>query len=510
MFHKSKREISLGKKLAILICAIVIVVLESTISFMVLFFKPSFAWIMLIIKIIGIFCAFYIYGNQSNTSYKLSWIILLFILPLSGTFIYLLFGNGKLLPKSKYNEMEKIYGSFIKDNSIIEGLQNSDPIGYKHLRLLHRQTGFSAFQNSQSRFFSDTSEKLLYWLKDLKNAQKYIFLETFILTKGQEWSLIYKVLCEKAKAGIEIKIIYDDIGSKWQFPKDDINYLSHFQNVAISSFNPIKKQLSFGLNYRDHRKICLIDGQYVYIGGDNIGDRYINLIHPYGYWRDNGLRLEGDVTYGFLLLFAHNWFLNTEETLPINELCWKSAIDSSSIHFPFGDGPVNKSDPAYDLIISLINNAQKYVYISTPYLLIDEVINHALIQALQSGVEVSILLPHIPDKKIVFMMSRAHYRDILKYGGHIYEYTPGFNHAKNIIVDDKYALIGTINLDYRSLFLHFECADFLINDPEIMEMKKDYLKALEHSCLETYEHWNHRSLIHKAIEFFLRAISPLL
>ena len=510
MKREGKKGMSILRTLLITFVSLIFVFGEVCLYYVILMSYLNSPWMFLLIRFIGAVCALYLYGRKSNSNYKLTWIVAILIMPLSGTLIFLCFGNGRMLPKKKYEKVSKTLGIYIKPNDTIEHLKEIDRIGYKHLSLVNRLTNFPAYQNTNSIFYGSIEEKHKKLIEDLKSATKYIFIEMFIVAKGKLWNEIYSILLTKAKEGVEIKFLFDDIGSKFRKPKKDFETLNQFAHVKIKAYNPMRQNLTPGLNYRDHRKIVIIDGKYGYIGGDNLADEYININSPYGHWRDNVLRLEGDAIYNLLLIFSQTWFMTTSEMINIDSYVFEHEIINTSIHMPFGDGPMNKVEPAYDLYLSLINNAQKSIYISTPYFIIDDNFIGAIARACQSGVDVRILLPKIPDKKMVFLMSRAHYRDILEAGGRIYEYTPGFNHAKTIIVDNKYAIIGTINCDYRSFYLHFECGDFLMYDDSIKEMSKDYIRTLIKSEEITLENWKKRPLYRKFLEFVLKVISPLL
>lgn len=486
-----------------------ILFLEFCLYYFAIFSENNFPWALIIVRVIGTICILYISGKRENTNYKLSWSIFILVMPVTSTLAFFFFGNKTYIPRRKFKKIMKYISSQIPDDQVTEKMKIADPVGYRYLKLLHTTTSYPALRNTRAIFYADTSEKFDAMLNDMQSAQKFIFLEYFIVSKGYVWERVKKILLEKAAQGVEIKFIYDDIGSKMTLPRKDFRKLNREKNITIRAYNPMGFA-SLGMNYRDHRKICVVDGKYGYVGGDNLADEYIHRKKRFGFWRDNAIRIEGDAVYNFTLLFAQNWYMTTSQMMDVSQYKKEHQVEATSIHVPFGDGPANHVDPAYDLIKSMIANAKDYLYISTPYFIIDDSFIQEIATAVRSGVDVRILVPHIPDKKFVFRMTRAHYRNILEAGGKIYEYTPGFNHAKNIISDDKYALTGTINCDYRSLFLHFECGDFMLYDPIILEMKKDFEQAISVSKEVTYEEWKKRSLYQKIVEFFLRAISPLL
>lgn len=510
MKRAGKKGISITRVLLISILSIAFVLFELFLYYLILKAYYNITWVFLLVRFIGFICSFYLYSKKSNSNYKLTWIIAFLIMPLSGTLIFLLFGNGRMLPKRKYKKISESLDLYIKKNDVIDNLKALDEIGYKHLALVNKLTGFQAYQNTETKFYGQIEEKHKQLIEDLKSAKKYIFIETFIISKGRLWDEIKDILYKKATEGVEIKLLFDDIGSKFRKPKNDFEILKSFAHVKIKAYNPMKENLTPGLNYRDHRKIIIIDGEIGYVGGDNLADEYVNINSPYGHWRDTSLRIKGESIYNLLLSFSQIWFMTTSEMIMVDKYIAETDVVNSSIHMFFCDGPVNGADPAYDLYLSLINNAQKSIYISTPYFIIDDNFIGAIERACLSGVDVRILVPHIPDKRAVFTMTRAHYRDILAAGGRIYEYTPGFNHAKEIIVDGKYAVIGTINCDYRSFYLHFECGHFMMYDPSVKEMSKDYISTLMKSQEITYEEWKKRPWYRKVVEFVFKVISPLL
>lgn len=483
-----------------------------SIAFWAIFVKSGYFLILYFVaQILSFLCVVGIYQKNDNASYKLSWTILILLLPFFGLVTYLFFGNGRTLPKKKIKKIDNYLNRHIHENDNINLIKQLDPIGYKHISILNSFARIPCHYNTESIFYNDGLTKFEALLDDIKNAKKYIFLEYFIIAKGYAFDRIIEELEKKAKEGIEVKIIYDDVGSKFVIKKRDVQKINAIPNIKMVAYNPMKYTVNWGLNYRDHRKIAIIDGNIAYCGGDNIADEYIHKIDRFGYWRDNAIRLVGDAVYNFIIMFAQNWYMCTREMLDVENYRGDIKIQSHrGVHIPYMDGPSNLNNPAYNLYRSLIENAQNYIYISTPYLIIDKEFLASLINAKKSGVDVILLLPGIPDKKLIYLVTKSHYRDLLKSGVKIYHYTPGFNHAKNFIVDDKYSVVGTINCDYRSLFLHFECADFILYDSCIMNIKEDFLDACSKSKEYTYKEWKKRSFLTKFIEMLLTVLAPLL
>ncbi len=348
-------------------------------------------------------------------------------------------------------------------------------------------------------------------LDKIKNARKYIFLEFFIIAEDKVFDELFPILVQKANDGIEVKIIYDAIGSGAVMRNKTVRKLNKTPNFKMVSYQPWGINFNLAVNYRDHRKIVVVDGLYSFVGGMNLADEYVHRTTRFGHWRDNGMLIEGESCYSYTLLFAQNWYMSTKEMLVIED--YKAVCEVSEQNgyvLPFGDGPTNRKNASYELFLSLIHNAKKSICISTPYFIIDSEFISALVQAVNSGVEVNLLIPGIPDKKMVYQVTQAHLKKLLESGANVYEYSAGFNHAKNIIVDNKYAFIGTTNLDYRSLFLHFECGNLLINTDSIIEMQNDFNSVISSSKCLDIEEWKKRSIINKTIPFVVTILGPLL
>lgn len=491
---------------------ILIVLLSITIqiSFIYFFFLLQQLRIVYYISyILAIILAISIHNSDQNIDFKFSWIALIIVTPYISVVCYLLFGKGKTLPKRKFKKMELYLKDKMIKNDNIQEIRNSD--ANKHFQLLHNITSFPLYKNTQTEFIADGEKWFKLMLEDILSAKQYIFLEYFIISDGSALTQLIEALTKKADEGVQIKIIYDDIGSKKSLKQKTIDSINKHPNITMISYNPVGLVFSLKLNYRNHRKICIVDGKIAYCGGTNIADEYIHEKIRFGYWRDNVNRYIGDAIDSFLLIFASDWYMSCNEKLDIS--FYRQGIEkveSSSYVFPFFEGPTVEDKPAYSVFKSIINNVNQCLYISTPYFIIDRNFIETLTLAKKSGVDVRLLLPGIPDKKIVYLISKSHLGKLLKAGIKVYEYTPGFNHAKNFIIDDTLTFNGTINLDFRSLFLHFECGALHYDKKLNQEMKKDFMKAVSLSKEITYEDWKKRPLLEKLLGFFATVISPLL
>ena len=464
------------------------------------------SWILSVILIIRL------YNSNDNVSYKILWIIIMLLFSGTGPILYLCFGNGNNLPRRKFKKIVGYLQNELEIKDIIPEIKNEDNLTYRLSTFLHNTTGLYPSANQGEEFYSDGYDLFKGMIEEIDKAEKYIFLEYFIVASGYMLDELIKHLQQASARGVEIKFIYDYVGCNVPkvLSKKDLKRLKAIENCEVASYNPPGLSLNLGINYRDHRKILLIDGCCAFVGGINIADEYIHEKERFGFWRDNGMKIVGDACYNYLILFAKNWFMTTETKLDIDKYKSDKQFDCLPGYiFPFGDGPHNKLNPAYDLYIKLIENAKKSIYISTPYLIIDNIFLKAIANQAKSGVEVIFLVPEIADKKIVYLMTENNFTDILNAGGKIYKFKGGFNHAKTIVIDDEYAVIGTVNVDYRSMFLHFECANLLMKTASVKEIKKDFENTLVVSSEVDLEVNKKRNPLKKLLSFFLSIFGPL-
>ena len=320
-------------------------------------------------------------------------------------------------------------------------------------------------------------------LEDLKRAKKFIFLEYYIVEEGLMWDSMLEILEEKVAQGVEVKMLYDDIGCMVTLPGD---YTVHLRSKGIDAhkFNKVIPRMTVAYNNRDHRKILVIDGQISYTGGINLADEYINRIERFGHWKDSGIRIDGPATQAFTRLFLMNWYINRGEISDFDQYHLENQTrHGSGLCIPYGSGPkpIYKTKVGKIVYQNLINQAEDFVYITTPYLIIDYDLTEDIKNAAMRGVDVRIVTPHIPDKKLIQLVTRGAYPDLLSAGVRIFEYTPGFIHSKQMIVDDRFAAVGTINLDYRSLVHHYENAVLLYKTESIADIRKDFEEIFEQS-----------------------------
>ncbi|MBQ9091944.1 MAG: cardiolipin synthase, partial [Anaerotignum sp.] len=353
-------------------------------------------------------------------------------------------------------------------------------------------------------------DKFAAMLAELERAEKFIFMEYFILKEGYMWGKILEILERKAAEGVEIRVMYDGTCALFDLPFEYPSELIK-KGIQCKMYAPIQPILSTHYNNRDHRKILVIDGKVGFTGGINIGDEYINHVEKHGHWKDTAVMLEGDAVQGLTMMFLQMWNVS-EKVVEYGKYLKMEARDLQAKGFvmPYGDSPFDEELIGEMVYMDILNRAKKYVHIMTPYLIIDQRMMTALCFAAKRGIDVKIILPHVPDKKFTFALAKSHYKELLTAGVKIYEYTPGFVHAKVFTSDDEKAVVGTINLDYRSLYLHFECAAFLYQVDEIENMEKDFQETLE-KCQEiTLENRKKGTALLRLEGWFLKVLAPLM
>ena len=509
--RSERATLSILKKIILIIVSLILLAIQLLLIYLVFFKASHISWVYIIVRAIGLICVIAIFDKNIVGSYKLLWTILILIAPFIGTILFLLYGDERSFPKHKSRKIHRTIDKYLPVNAYSDIIRKIDPVAYKHITIVNNGTHLPIYTRTDVTFYSDIEKKANDLLEDMKNAKRYIFIEFFIISSGKMLDSFIEVLNQKGNEGIEIKVCYDAFGSKSGLKKKDVNRLKQIPNLTLVKFAPFGLSINIAVNYRDHRKLVIIDGNIAYMGGDNLADEYANYKTRFGYWRDNAVRIEGEAVENCLFLFAETWYLSTKKIIDMEKYKGNSSIPNTmNIVMPFGDGPTDSNNPACDLYNSITDNAKKYLYISTPYFIIDrEFINH-ICAASKSGVDVRILVPGIPDKKTVYVLTQSHFGDLLKAGVKIYRYKPGFNHAKNYICDDNYAVVGSINVDYRSLYLHFENGVYLSNDKSILEMKKNFLDDLEKSEEIKLEDYKKRNIFVRAIAFIMKIFSPLM
>ncbi len=510
------------KKILQLLChrivAIVILMLLqlSLISIMVLQFREYFTYFYLLSSVVGFGLVLRIVSNRSNPGYKVAWIIVILLLPVFGGLFYLLFGINTI-SRRRQRKMDvitkQILRSFPETASALSKLEAEDRVAAKQSRYIEKNAWCSLWENTKATYLPLGEDQFAAMVDALRKAEHYIFLEYFIIARGKMWDTILEILEEKAAQGVDVRLIYDDMGCMFTLP---FRYERSLRKKGINAcvFNPFVPVLSSAFNNRDHRKICIIDGYIGFNGGINLADEYINAYEKHGHWKDTAVMLEGDGVWNLTVMFLSMWdYLHgtTDDYEKYRPQRYrKEAIRATGYVQPYMDNPLDDEPTGENVYLNLIYNAKDYLYITTPYLIIDNEIMTALSTAAKSGVDVRIITPHIPDKRYVHAVTRGHYEALTENGVKIYEYTPGFIHAKTFVVDDRYGVVGSINLDYRSLFLHFECATWMYQTDCIAQMKADFLKTIELSQPVTYADCRKVKWYLRLLRAILRIFAPLM
>lgn len=444
---------------------------------------------------------------------KVTW-LLFAVVPVFGFLLYLMFGERRL-SKKEIQQLEKMDSmKFREDNSYdlrVELKQENKSAFGIVKSLLSMDHNADVYDGTASKYFSLGEEMFEAMLDDLRSAKKFIFLEFYIIDPGLMWNRILEILVDKVQQGVEVKLLYDDIGCMATLSGD---YTKRLRKMGIDAhkFNKVIPRMTVAYNNRDHRKILVVDGQVGYTGGINLADEYINHIVRFGHWKDGGVRLEGGAVKALTRLFLMNWYINRGEITDFDRYHFDSQrVEGKGLYIPYGSGPkpIYKEQVGKTVYQNIINQAIDYVYITTPYLIIDYDLTEDIKNAAMRGVDVRIVTPCIPDKKLIQIVTRGAYPDLLEAGVRIYEYTPGFIHSKNVISDDELAVVGTINFDYRSLVHHYENAVLMYQTETIADIKQDFEDLFDISkeiSLETLQNSWYQRLLKEIMQLF----APLL
>lgn len=464
------------------------------------------------IQFLSIILSITIINSRSNPTYKISWIIFILLVPFIGVTAYLLWGDGRIFPhlRKRMEKSEAYYKNLLpQDEKNKNRLLYEDLLHARQALFLSAESGFPLYSATKCEYLSPGETVFPRLLSELSAAKKYIFIEFFILAEGEMWESIKNILKEKVKAGVDVRIIFDDFGS---ISRQSKNFMKELQSdgIKVCAFNKIRPSVDIFMNNRDHRKIVVVDGRVAFTGGINIGDEYINKIERFGYWMDCAAVFTGDAARSFSIMFMSMWTFITGEVLDGKKYIFDHKEKHDGFVLPYCDGPLNKRNPAEEIYMKIISTAQKYVYIATPYLIIDNTMLHNLSLAARSGIDVRIITPKKWDKWYVHPVTQQNYETLLESGVKIYEYTPGFIHSKLFLSDDCVATVGSINMDYRSFFAHFECGAWICKSEAVFEIKEHLLSLFEQSEEIVLAKWKKRPLLLKIKQRVLSVFSPFM
>ena len=499
----------------VVLVAVFILIQIAVLLVMILRFNSYFVYFYWLCVAVSILAVLWILGNRSDPAYKIAWIVPILIVPIFGGLFYIMFGGNRLSSRTR----RRMQGLERKMEEVLRPDFQADellPIGedaVHQARYLEHMAHCPVYGNTVTEYFSLGEFCFARMIEELKKAERYIFVEYFIVEEGEMWNAILDILKEKAAQGVDVRLLYDDIGSMFTLPRDYARDLEAKTGIKCCVFNPFVPILTIRLNNRDHRKIMVIDGKVGFTGGINLADEYINAYEKHGHWKDTSILLKGEAVFNLTVMFLSMWdYLDSTTGKTDYSRYYPTVWDENAKGYvqPFADNPLDDEAVGETVYLNLINKAKRYVYITTPYLILSSEMLTALTSAAKCGVDVRIITPHIPDKWYVHAVSRSHYQPLIEAGVKIYEYTPGFIHAKTFVVDDDYAVVGTINLDYRSLYLHFECAVWMYQTPSVAQVRDDFFKTQQISQEITLEECRSLSFPRRLGRSVLRVFAPLM
>ena len=498
--------------------AIVILLLLLQISlmgFMFTYLKNYTSYMYGVFVVLSMIAVIYIINDKGNPAFKMTWLLFVLLVPMVGVGFYI-FTKAEIGTRyigTRLEELRMETEPYMQQNeNVVRAMRGGRLANTNLSHFLYNQVGFPTYGNTKAEYFPLGDDKFPVLVEELNRAEKFIFMEYFIVAEGTMWNTVLKVLEKKVKQGVEVRFMYDGTCSVSLLPYE---YPKKLQKMGIQckQFEPIKPILSTSQNNRDHRKICVIDGKVAFTGGVNLADEYINQKVRFGHWKDTAIMLKGDAVQSFTMMFLQMWNLTEKRPEDYRRYLTPKKREfnrEDGYMIPYGDSPYDHEDVGEEVYFHILNHAKKYVHIMTPYLILDNEMITALTRAAKSGIEVQIIMPHIPDKPYAFYLAKTYYGELIESGVQIYEYTPGFVHAKVFTSDDDTATVGTVNLDYRSLYLHFECGVFIYRNSVVMDIERDFQDTLAKCQKVSLLSVRNRSLFIKLYGQVLRLIAPLM
>lgn len=510
--HKKLHKRGANIRIRLILAAFFIILQIAVLFFVAYFFAARKIWVYTALETVSIIMVIYILSKKGNPSYKLTWTIYILIFPLVGGLVYAFWGGGRVFPHIKHRMLLFSRGSnriLKQDKGVMSSLVYNDILHARQSTFLRKSSGFPVYDNTECTYLSPGENAFPIILEELKKAKKYIFLEFFILAEGSMWDEILEVLRERHQNGVEVKIIFDDFGSITRQYRHFVKRLTA-EGFEVQVFNRIHFSVDLFMNNRNHRKIIVVDGKVAFTGGMNIADEYINRVKRFGYWMDCAIKVEGKAVTSFVTMFLSMWGFCTGKPQRFNRYVSDYSVKAKGFVQPYCDGPINDSNPGEGVYMQLLNTAQKYVYIATPYLIVDDTMIKELTLAATSGIDVRILVPKIPDKTYVHPVTQHSYEELLSAGVRIFEYTPGFIHSKFFVSDDSVATVGTVNMDYRSFFFHFECGVWMCHTDCVSKIKNHFLSMQKESEEIILEDWKKRPVKDKIKQAILYLFAPFM
>ena len=491
-------------------------------------FSYKFTYANYAIRVVAVVVVLHIVNRSMNPNNKLLWTFLILLSPVFGLLLYLIFGRrGAVVVNRK--KMDAIKGEMIKHlyqtPEVNQTIELQDKAVYRQMKYINDWSGYPVYQNTSTKYYKCGEDMFPDMLVELEKAERFVFLEYYIIEAGYMLNRILEILERKVQAGVDVRLIYDDIGSIGTVPKDYAKVLES-RGIKCLPFQPFQPLMSVLFNNRDHRKMMIIDGKVGFTGGMNLADEYINHVERYGYWKDTAVCLKGEAVRSLTVMFLTMWEYVGGEKEEVDIFLTKSVlytdfeeridaglreeIYETGFVQPYCDCPFDEEYVGETVYLNIINQAVDYVYIFTPYLIIDNEMLTSLCNAAKRGVDVRIVTPGVPDKRIIYWITQSFYRVLIKSGVKIYQYRPGFLHAKSFLSDDKVATVGSVNLDYRSLYLHFECGVFLYQSQAVEELKQDCMEVFACSDEITITFCEKQHLLVQLFQGVMRLLAPLL
>lgn len=506
MIHRYKRVI--GSRL--IVTALAVLIQLAWLWGLLKILAPYALLINVALTVLAVLYVLYVASKREEPAYKVFWLIVILAFPLFGSILYLCFGDGKTSwpLRKRLNRAKNGLPPLKASPSAMDALKKDSPRMAQTFQYLSRLSEYPTYANKGASYYPLGDDMYPAMLEALEHAERFIYLEYFIVNTGEMWDRILNILEQKAACGVDIRMIYDDLGSLTTLPPRYADYLRK-KGIQCISFNPMKLILSGTLNNRDHRKILIVDGTVAFSGGINLADEYINRVVKYGHWKDGGFRIEGPAVRSYVQMFAEFWNAFSTQPITLDPMLVPSdeSYTDGYVH-PYYDTPTNSNAISNHLYMELLDQATQYAWFFTPYLMLGDTLMDAFVRTAQRGVDVRIFIPGVPDKKIIYRISQSFFRPLLEAGVHIYTYTPGFLHAKACLVDDKIGTLGTVNLDFRSLFLHFECNALFYRASILKDLKKDFT-ATRTQCKEITIKQCSDDTKRRLIDCLLRIIAPL-
>lgn len=484
-------------------------------ALMLRYFAEYFWGFYSISILFSVLAGLHVLNRDMNPDYKLAWLIPIMRFPVFGGLMYAMFGKTRMSQKEarRVLDAEKEYRFALKqEDGAMEELELEDSNAAAHAKYIRAITLIAPQRHTQTMYLP-TGEKYFEALKEaLEKAQRFIFLEYFIIEQGVMWNEILEILARKVKEGVDIRVMYDDLGCMFTLPQ---RYTMTLEKLGIKAcvFHRFNSILNARFNTRDHRKICVVDGIIGFTGGVNLADEYINVYEKHGHWKDSGIMLTGEAVWSLTVMFLSMWdcvYRDNKTFTGFAPMCDTAEIPDDGYVLPYHDTPMDDEPVGENVYINLIYRAKRYVYITTPYLIVDDKMLAAMRTASRSGVDIRVITPGIPDKKFVNIMTKSYYEPLLNAGVRIFEYTPGFIHSKTLVSDDELAVVGTVNLDYRSFYLHHECAVWLYKSKAVGQVKEDFIETLDKCAEVTLDTMEKKNALQDMARAVLRVFAPLM